>query len=32
MEEIAVEFVSPIYALDNRKRRPFHLKDDNVKI
>ena len=28
MEEIAVEFV----ILENRKWRPFHLKDDNVKI
>ena len=28
MEEIGVEFV----ILDNRKWRPFHLKDDNVKI
>ena len=28
MEEIAVEFI----VLDNKKRRHFHLKDDNVKI
>ena len=28
MKEIAIEFV----ILDNRKSRPFYLKDDNVKI